>query len=353
MISILKKKQFWGSIIALILLAYCVKDIRLADIRNLLKRADLYYLVLAVVLQFLFIICKATRWRTIVESTKKIKWKRVVPLFAAGQAINIVMPALTGQVGRLLLFSRKEDLSKTYVFSTIMLEVLFDAIGLLTFIMVLSAASIAFPARYRTIAVIVAIATVFVFGLLYLILLNEDRIAKFSRRVFRNRWPGFYITLKKFVRSFTRGLKMLRSSHYFFRTLGFSILGWLSQMMVIYSLFCAFGFKLPLISATLLMVINTIALMIPITPGNAGTFELAVVAPLLAFKIVKTDAVLYALALHIIDLTPIFIMGYLFFYTEKMTLKQIKEEGSKKEVLDEFYELRKAQLDDNNGDSDS
>ena len=98
MISILKKKQFWGTIIALILLGFCIKDIRLADVRNLLKRADLYYLVLAVVLQFLFIICKATRWRTIVESTKKIKWKRVVPLFAAGQAINIVMPALTGAV---------------------------------------------------------------------------------------------------------------------------------------------------------------------------------------------------------------------------------------------------------------
>jgi uncharacterized protein (TIRG00374 family) len=349
--SFLKKKQLWGSIIALLLLGYCVKDNRLSDVRNMLERTDLYYLLLAVLLQFMFIICKAVRWRTIVEPMKKIKWTRVIPLFSAGQAINIVMPALTGQVGRLLLFSRKEELSKTYVFSTIVLEVVFDAIGLLTFIMILSAASMAFPARYRTIAVIIAVATVIIFVLLYLILLNENRIGAFCRRLFRGRWPGFYITLKKFVRSFTRGLKMLRSTQYFFRTLGFSILGWLSQMMVIYSLFCAFGFKLPLISATLLMVINTIALMIPITPGNAGTFELAVVAPLLAFKIAKSDAVLYALALHIIDLVPIFIMGYLFFYTEKMTLKQIKEEGSKKEVLDEFNELRKAQME--NGDDAS
>jgi uncharacterized membrane protein YbhN (UPF0104 family) len=108
--------------------------------------------------------------------------------------------------------------------------------------------------------------------------------------------------------------------------------------MVIYFLFESFGFEFPIIMAVVVMVINTIVLMVPITPGNAGTFELAVVAPLLAFKVVKSDAVLYALALHILDFIPIFVMGFFFLHTERMTLKEIKEEGEKEEVLEQVEE---------------
>jgi len=95
----------------------------------------------------------------------------------------------------------------------------------------------------------------------------------------------------------------------------------------IYFLFLSFGFKLPLISAVVIMVINTVALMVPITPGNAGTFELAVAAPLLAFKIGRTDAVMFALALHIIDFLPIMVMGSIFIHTERLSIKEIEKEG--------------------------
>ncbi|MEW6014467.1 MAG: lysylphosphatidylglycerol synthase transmembrane domain-containing protein [Candidatus Zixiibacteriota bacterium] len=333
--SILKKKQFWGSLIAVILLAYCLKDIRMDDLRRLLGRVDFYYLIPALAMEFAMIVFKALRWRTIVEKTKKIRVLRVIPLFSAGQVINIIMPALTGQVGRLLLFSKKEGLSKSYVFSTIVIEVLFDAVSLLIFIVLLSTASFVFPPEYRPIGYAIAIITVLLFASLYLILHFKERIGKFGRRVLRGRSPALYLTLKKFAGSFTKGIEMLRYSQYFIRTLALSLFSWVAHILVVYFLIHAFGFELPMISAVVIMVINTVALMIPITPGNAGTFELAVVAPLLAFKIVKSDAVLFALALHILDLIPIFLMGMFFFRTEKVTIKEIKEEGSKEEVLEQ------------------
>ena len=83
------------------------------------------------------------------------------------------------------------------------------------------------------------------------------------------------------------------------------------------------------------MVINILALLIPITPGNAGTFELAVMAPLLAFRIMKADAVMYALALHLCDLIPILVIGLFFFRSTRTTIKEFKEEGEKEEILDQ------------------
>ena len=331
-----KKKQFWGSLIALLLLAYCVEDINPDDLRQIAGRVSLYYLIPTILLSFAMIIFKALRWKTIVEKTKKISVGRIIPMFSAAQVINIVMPALTGQVGRIMLFARKEGLSKSYVFSTVVLEVLFDAISLLIFIVTLSAASFAFPPEYRQVGFIIGFATVGLLALLYLILHYEEPIGRMGKKLLRGRWPGVYITLKKFSRSFTQGIEMLKSSQYFIKTLFYSLASWISHILVIYYLFKAFGLKLPILAATVVMVVNTIALMIPITPGNAGTFELAVVASLLAFKTVKTDAVMFALALHIIDLIPIFVMGSLFIFSKRVTIKEMKElqeEGEKEEVM--------------------
>jgi len=334
MASFFKKKELWGIIIGVILLAYCVKDIRLSDVEALIERVNFYYLIPALVMEFILIAVKGYRWRVIVESTRKLSILKVIPLYAAGQVINIVMPALTGQIGRLLLFSKKAGLSKTYVFSTIVLEVLFDAIALLALIVMLSSVFV-FPAEYRSIGFIIAIATIGLFVILYLILHFKDSLGDFGRKHVRSRWPGIYITLRKFARSFTRGIDLLRSTRYFSGTLLLSFMGWFAHILVVYFLFKSFDFDLPFIAAVVVMVINTIALMVPITPGNAGTFEFAVVLALKTFSIAKSDAVLYALALHILDLIPIFVLGFFFFRIERMSIKEIKEEGEKEEVLDE------------------
>jgi len=73
------------------------------------------------------------------------------------------------------------------------------------------------------------------------------------------------------------------------------------------------------------MIVNTIVLLVPITPGNAGTFEVAVSTSLAAFSVGRSDAVLFALALHLMDLLPSFGFGYLFLHMEKLSLKEIKE----------------------------
>ncbi len=334
-----KKKQFWGSIIAIVLLAYCVKDISINQIKIMYQSVNFYYLIPSLVFSFGMIIFRAVRWRVIIEKTKKVGLYRIISLYSAGQVVNISMPALTGQVGRLLLFAKKENLKKTYVFSTIVLEVLFDAVTMFLFIIFLSTASFAFPPEYRSVSIILAIGTGILIILLYLILQFEKQIGVIGKKVLRGRWPGVYITLKKFSRSFTKGISLLRSTQYFFRTFLFSLASWVAHALLIYFLFRSFGFDLPIIAAIVVMVLNTLALMIPITPGNAGTFELVVVGALLAYGVPKSDAVLFALALHILDFIPIFIMGLFFLRSEKIDFKEIKKQGEEEDILNRVDNL--------------
>ena len=137
-----KKKQFWGGLVGLGLLAYCVKDIRLSELQTMFSRLSPLYLALAVLSSFAFVMIRGIRWKLIVSPQKTIPFIRALTLFSAGQLLNSAMPALTGQVGRLILFSRKESLRKTFVFGTMVLEVLFDAISLVVFVVL---ASLVFP----------------------------------------------------------------------------------------------------------------------------------------------------------------------------------------------------------------
>ncbi len=328
---IFKKKQFWGSLIAIALLIYCVKDIKISDIETLSHRLDLAYLIPTVICAFIFIVIKGLRWRVIASRQKKIRVFRVLSLYAAGQVINIVMPALAGQVGRLFLFAKTEGLKKTFVFSTIVLEVLFDSLSLIFFLMLTSVAFVV-PDEYRTVGYILSAATVLVLVLLYLMLHFQHRIEEFASKRFRERWPGFYIGLKKFLRSFVQGINLLRSTQHFAGTFAYSLVGWALHTFVIYFLLMSFGFHLPFAAAASVMIINTIALMVPITPGNAGTFEVAVSTALSAFSIPRTDAVLFALALHLLDLLPILVLGSIFLRQEKLSISDIKSEHEDDEI---------------------
>ncbi len=334
---IFKKKQFWGIIIAIVFMGYCLWGVRLEDIKALSQKLDFTFLIPAIICTFAFIICKALRWRLMVAQHKEIPWGRSITLYSAGQMLNIIMPALTGQVGRLFLFARSEGLKKTFVFSTIVLEILFDAISLIIVLVVTSLAFV-LPDKYRPAGYIISGVVIVVLILLYLILHYQRALEEMGRNRLRDRWPGAYIGLRKFIRSFTQGINLLRSSQHFLGSLAYSLASWITHTLVVYFLLRSFGFDLPEAAMTV-MIINTLALMIPITPGNAGTFEFAVSTSLAAFpEVGRSDAVLFALALHLIDLLPISALGFIFLRSERVSIQELKSEHEDQDIFDKVSE---------------
>ncbi|PWB68272.1 hypothetical protein C3F09_11950 [candidate division GN15 bacterium] len=334
---ILKSSRFWGLLIALALLAFCVKDIRASDVRSLCERVQWEYVLPSIGAAIIFVVARAFRWKVIIAQQARIGYGKVVALYSAGQVVNMAMPALTGQVGRLIVLSRKMALSKTYVFSTLVLEVLFDALSLIFFMLVTSLV-FAFPSKYRTASILVAVGTLFILIVLYLIISYQQNIEETCRRRLSKRWPGAYITIKKAIRSFVKGINMLKSSQHVAGSMILSLISWTCHVLAIWFLFKSFGFQLPVPAAAVVMIINTLVLMIPITPGNAGTFEVAVSTSLAAMSVGRSDAVLFALALHLLDLLPIVIMGAWFFRFEKVSLREIEKEHEDEIIFEKISE---------------
>ena len=108
-----------------------------------------------------------------------------------------------------------------------------------------------------------------------------------------------------------------------------TLLSWASQVGVVYFLLYMFDFDLSISrewAAMVIIIINYLALMFPITPGNAGTFQLAVVAGLKIFGVGKTEAVLFSVILYLADMIPIFILAAFYMFKEKMSISDISED---------------------------
>ncbi|MFQ5607420.1 MAG: lysylphosphatidylglycerol synthase transmembrane domain-containing protein, partial [Candidatus Zixiibacteriota bacterium] len=323
--GMLRKKHFWGLLIAAALLAYSFKDFRLGDLDEIWKRVTLLYLIPVLLLSGLMQSARAFRWRTIVQPTHDIKISRAVPLYASGAALNYVMPALTGQVGRMVLFSKQENLPKTMLFSTFLVETVFDAMMLFGFIFIGSFSPL-YPQEFRSVSNVVFFCALGLLVILYVFLAFRRRIERVNKKHLRKRWPGAYIALRKSTLSFSRGVDALRSTKHLARSLGFSLVIWLSHICAVFLLIMAFGMDVPPAAAIVIVVVNTLALLVPITPGNAGTFEIVVITTLSSFGVGKTDAALFAVALHIIDVIPILLLSLPFLKSRKVTLAGISED---------------------------
>jgi uncharacterized protein (TIRG00374 family) len=331
MASIFKKKQFWGGLIAIGILIFLFYDLDLPRTLEVARGLQLIYLIPIFVFTTLLVVFKALRWMTIVSKVKKVLFWPTLCLYSTSQLIAVLLPALTGQAGRVLLFSKKGNFSKTYSFSTIFLEVVFDGAGLIM-LMLLSSTVFVFPEEYRFLSYIIGGATLLVFILFYASLNFQQRLERFGYNRIRRRSPKLFLILRKFLRSFNDGISVIKSTDKLFAVSMYTFLSWASHIVSVFFLFYLFNFDLPIWAAVVVLIINYLALMIPLTPGNVGSFQLAVVAGLNIFKVPKTEAVLFSVILYLVDMIPMIALAAFFLFKEQFSISEISEDEELAEV---------------------
>lgn len=325
MASILRKKRFWGALIAIGILIFLFYDLDIPQTVEVARKLNVWYLIPALCCTTLLTVFKTTRWMTIVSRIRTVLFWPTLCLYATSQMIGVLLPALTGQAGRVILFSKKGNFTKTYAFSTIFLEVALDGAGLLV-LMLLSSTVFVFPAQYRSISYVIGAAMLVLFAVFYASLHYQGALERIGHNRLRRRWPRTYLILRKFLRSFNDGISIMKSADKISVTALYTFLSWFMHIAAIYFLFRMFGLGLPAWAAVIVIIINYLALMVPITPGNLGSFQLAVVAGLNLFAVEKTVAVLFSVMLYAVDMLPIIALAICFLLKEKFSISEISED---------------------------
>lgn len=322
LLATLKKYQrIWGPLAALLFLALCVYDLDFNLVWSAIQRVHYGYLVPSVFSCFIFALLRSQRWRMIIDPRKPISRRRIFRLFMIGQLANAALPALTGQAVRIWLLSKKEGLTKTFAFTTVVLEVVFDALSLLLLLAGFSSLLV-LPRWLVRGELAVALGITVLFVLFYFFLRERPPV-----------WMEKYLItipahrvkkLNDLYHSVSSGLAMLKSTRHLFSVFGLSLLAWLAQTGTVFFLMEAFGLEAPLEAALLVIVINTVALIIPITPGNVGTFQLACTFALSLFAVPKAEAFSFSVLLQVVDLLPVVTLGVYFLVAEHLRVRDLK-----------------------------
>jgi len=313
-----------------------VKDIQWNEFFiTLQKNKQWWYLLPASGLFLASFISRALRWGYLVEPVQKVAFKPLFSSLMIGYMGNNVLPLRLGEILRAYALGRKTGLSKSTGLATIVVERLVDIVGLLIFLVVaIFVAPI--PEKYQT-------ATLLIGGfalLLLLFLLGLTFFEEFTKNLTEKFFAFFpekiSSRLEEIVVSFIQGLKGLRSTHNYGKIFLQTVILWILYATSTYCMLAAFEFPtlygMTIWSAIVILLIGTVGVMIPSSPGYIGTYHYVIEQALAIYSVPAEPALGFAIVIHLINYIPVTGLGLYFFLREGLRFKEIPDS---QEVLPE------------------
>lgn len=316
---LLKRKRFWATVLALVLLVWCVHDLDLQQVGHIVARLRYGFLIWAMLVVVGVLFIRSVRWRILVNPMKAVGGMRMFSIYSLGQLGNLLFPAGTGTALRVLILHKSEGVSKTGGASTVMLETLLDGLSLLVFLAGASAVLV-LPDWLQRGQIYGAVVITLIFAILVASVALRERLGRKVEKMRAHLSERWHSRLYHLWTHFQEGVSAMRSLRHLSLALVASFASWLGQLAVISLLLYAFGLALPAGAALVLMVMNTLLLVIPVTPGNVGTYQVATVVGLSLFGVEKTDAVSYGIVLQATTYVPIACVGLYHYVRYARTL---------------------------------
>jgi hypothetical protein len=315
------------------LLAWFLRHANLADVWAEMRRGNWWLLLAALGVQAATWLFRALRWRYLLSPLGSVRFSAVFEATMIGFAAITLLPARAGEVIRPYLLARREHLSASAAFATIVVERLLD---LLT-VLILFAGVVAFadppagaanPAVYRGMQtgglVLGAGALV---GLVVLIGLasRPDALARMAHGLSRFLPEKFAHGLARVAARFATGLGIVRQPRRLLVSFLLSFPLWLSIALGIWWGGLAFHIDLPFTGSLVLMALLVVGVSVP-TPGAVGGYHEAFrIGATALYGAANDRAISAAIVMHAISFIPITLVGLACMTREGLNLGRVRE----------------------------
>ncbi len=288
---------------------------------------------------------RALQWYHLLVPIKRIPANRLISPIMIGFMGNCVLPARMGEFLRAYVIGKRENISKSSAFATIVVSRLFDGMSLLLFlwlILVFAAADfgnvdlsisgfeLSIPLSVASILFFILYAFIIIF--LILLYLWQEPVLKIVKKLIYFLPHRLQDGILRILNSFVEGLHILKDIKGIFFVTLYSLLIWFGFGISLYPLIdaAAFSVDFPFYTPFLLLAIMAFGVAIPAAPGFVGTYHYFFILglTLAAPDVNESKAAALAIITHAIQLIPVIIIGVIFFLTEHLSLSQIREEES-------------------------
>jgi len=305
-------KLILGIVISIVAIWFSMRDVRPAEVWHALQSAHYGGFALVMFLTLFGFWVRAFRWRWLIATPKPLGLDSLFSATMIGFMANNLLPLRLGEFVRAWALGRREQLSKTTVFATVVVERVVDMITLLG---VLAISLIVHPLTETSEAgqMVRAGAGVLVLTCVVLtaVLVAIERSPKFMHRVLdlvTRFLPGSIgPRAQRMLEHFLEGLGL-------FRRLG--TLAWV--FLLSFAMFGTYALALQI-------AMGAIGIMVPAAPGYIGTLNLACVAGLALFGVGKDQSVPFSWFYWLSQWLPISLVGLYYLRREGLSLRSLGE----------------------------
>lgn len=321
----MQKRLIIGLVISAIFIYLAFSKIDFVQMWQALKQANYLWLFPAVGFMFISLWLRAVRWGYFMEPIKPgIGFPKLFSAMMIGYYGNNVFPLRAGEVLRAYAIGKSAGVSRMASFATIFVERLIDVFSLLLLIG-FSVFFHDYPAWIEKGSIAIFIGTVIVTVFMVALMLHTQGTLRLMNRLTRPFPEKVQQFVNNLLGSFLEGFAIFKKSEHYWKITWQSVVMWVLYAAVNYAVLEAFSLneQLPIGASFVILVIVNISIMIPAAPGYVGTFHLAAQQGAMLFGISKSAALSFALILHIANFIPITLVGFIYFYREQLSLRQV------------------------------
>jgi glycosyltransferase 2 family protein len=321
------------SALALGLVAVFLRNADLGRVAEAVRTARPELLVLAVALTLITYVVRTERWQYLLEPLGPTHFGVAFRTTVIGFAASSVLPARAGEVLRPYLLARREGLSATATFATIVVERILDLVAILLLLATyllgfdpgMAARDSTLYAAVRLGGLVMAPVALASMIAMYVLAGHPDWLRAWVARAEAVLPTRIASALGRLIRLFASGFGVLRRPERLLASLGWSVVLWLVICGETWAVAQAFHIDMPMAGSWLMLALLVVGVAVP-TPGAVGGFHEAFRLGATAFFGADNDAAVgAAILLHATSFVPVTVLGFWFAVQDGLNLQRLKQ----------------------------
>ena len=317
----LRAALVWGGLAVSLGFTYlAVRDIDVAVFWNGIRESELWWVAPSFAALCLTVYLRGLRWRLLFAPRTRPPMRAVMIALLIGYLFNNILPARAGEAARVVALKQQAGTSRAEAVGTAVTERVFDVLAVLVLLFV----SLPFLPQVTWVRTAAVLGIVLFAGLLAAIAvlaLYGERPARFALRPLA-RLPGLSVEqTDRAAANLVHGLAGFRDLRLALPAFLLTAVSWLVLALSFWLLMLGFDLGVGYEAGLLVVVATSLAMIIPSSPAAVGVFEAATQVALGAWGIGDSEALSYAVVLHVVNFLPSVVVGYVVLHRHAATLR--------------------------------
>ena len=277
------------------------------------------WVVVAIALNLVSVVVRALAWATVIRSAMKPPHPGpplVFSAFSVGLFANAVLPGRIGELARVAVLTRKMPERKgawATLVGTVFAHRVFDVVPVVLLVLyVVATANIPTSVSATLIAAICVGIGLFAFAFISARRPQEPVVLEGRGR------------MRRLIAMARQGLGVMRSPVGAAGAIIFQILGWVCQLLAVWTAMRAFDIHSPLPAAGVVLLLMNVVTIFPFWPGNVGLVQVAIASALSGYGVAYGRGIAYGFGLQAIEASVGIGVGVLFLAREGLSMAMLR-----------------------------